>query len=45
MEKQRLFAGEARYGLRAEGEAFRIAWKRVDLLNSEAGPRGVSVLL
>jgi 3-phenylpropionate/cinnamic acid dioxygenase small subunit len=43
--EQRLFAGEAKYGLREHGDSFRIAWKRVDLINSEAGLRGVSVLL
>ena len=34
-EEQRWFAGRATWRLRAEGETFRIAAKRVDLLNAD----------
>lgn len=36
METQRVFGGEARHRLRREADRLRIAWKRVDLVNSEA---------
>lgn len=32
---QRLFAGRCRHGLRREGDALRIAWKRIDLVNCD----------
>jgi benzoate/toluate 1,2-dioxygenase beta subunit len=34
-DEQRCFAGRAAWRLRAEGDAFRIAAKRVDLLNAD----------
>jgi 3-phenylpropionate/cinnamic acid dioxygenase small subunit len=40
----RVFAGTARYGLRPEDGGFRIAWKRIDLIDSEAGLRGISIV-
>ncbi len=35
-DDQRTFAATLRHGLRRNGERWRIAWKRVDLVNSEA---------
>lgn len=44
-EEQRTFAGLATYRLVRAGGTFRIRRKRVDLVNSESGLRGVSILL
>lgn len=35
-DDQRTFGATVRHGLRRNGEGLRIAWKRVDLVNSEA---------
>lgn len=35
-DEQRLFAAECRHRLRRAGGTFRIAWKRVDLVNCDA---------
>lgn len=40
---QRHFAGTCLYGLARDGDGFRIRWKRVDLINSEAVHDGLSV--
>ena len=45
MEEQALFAGEALYALRYTGAGFNIVSKRVNLLNSEAGLRGIAGIL
>ncbi len=42
-DRQRLFGGTLRHGLRARGEGFAIAWKRVDLVNCDAAMDGLSV--
>lgn len=44
-EKQRLWAGLVEHRLRREGSSFRIARKRVDLVNSEGELDGLSILL
>lgn len=44
-EKQRLWAGLVEHRLRREGSSFRIARKRVDLVNSEGELDGISILL
>ncbi len=44
-DPQRVFAGEASYSLVPSNGSFKIRQKRVDLINSEAGLLGVSVLL
>ena len=42
----RLFAGTATWCLTgADADTFRIKWKRVDLINSEMGLYGVSILI
>lgn len=43
-EKQRLWAALVEHRLRRDGSAFRIAHKRVDLVNSEAELDGIAVL-
>jgi 3-phenylpropionate/cinnamic acid dioxygenase small subunit len=35
-DDQRTFGATVRHGLRKNGAGFRIAWKRIDLVNSEA---------
>ncbi|HEV2605763.1 MAG TPA: aromatic-ring-hydroxylating dioxygenase subunit beta [Microvirga sp.] len=45
LEDQRILAGEATYGLIDGADGLRIVWKRVDLITSEAGLRGVTVPL
>jgi len=42
---QRVFAGKCTYLLVPSGNSFRIRQKRVDLVNSEAGLHGASILL
>jgi 3-phenylpropionate/cinnamic acid dioxygenase small subunit len=42
---QRIFAGTLTYGLVAEGGGLKIRSKRIDLLNSEKGLFGVSIIL
>ena len=44
-EKQRLWAGLVEHQLRRERDSFRIARKRVDLVNSEGELEGISILL
>jgi 3-phenylpropionate/cinnamic acid dioxygenase small subunit len=41
----RLFAGTCQYGLRATDSSISILWKRVDLINSQMGLHGVSILI
>lgn len=41
--RQRLFGGTCRHGLRLDGGGFRIRWKRVDLVNCEAVHEGLNV--
>lgn len=40
----RIFAGTARYALIPNGSDFKIAWKRVDVIDSEAGTRGIAFM-
>ena len=44
-EKQRLYAALVEYRLRRKGDTFRIAHKRVDLVNSEGELDGIAILL
>ena len=44
-EKQRLWAGLVEHQLRRERDSFRIARKRIDLVNSEGELEGLSILL
>ena len=44
-EKQRLYGALVRHRLKRENGAFRIAHKRVDLVNSEAELDGIAILL
>jgi benzoate/toluate 1,2-dioxygenase subunit beta len=44
-EKQRLWAGLVEHRLVRSGDAFRIARKRIDLVNSEGEIEGLTVLL
>jgi 3-phenylpropionate/cinnamic acid dioxygenase small subunit len=44
-EKQRLWAGLVEHQLRRERDSFRIARKRIDLVNSEGELEGISILL
>jgi benzoate/toluate 1,2-dioxygenase beta subunit len=44
-EKQRLYGALVEHRLRREGESFRIAHKRVDLVNSEGELDGIAILL
>jgi len=44
-EKQRLWAGRVEHQLRRERDSFRIARKRIDLVNSEGELEGISILL
>ena len=41
----RIFAGAASWCLLPHEDGFRIRWKRVDLINSEMGMYGVSIIL
>jgi len=41
----RIFAGTITYGLVRQAQDLRIRWRRVDLINSEKGLHGVSILL
>lgn len=41
--RQRLFAATVRHGLVPDGNGFRIAWKRVDLVNCDGMQDGISV--
>ena len=41
----RIFAGTLTYGLVRQAADLRIRWRRVDLINSEKGLHGVSILL
>jgi benzoate/toluate 1,2-dioxygenase subunit beta len=43
-EKQRLYGALVEHRLRREGESFRIAHKRVDLVNSEGELDGIAIL-
>ena len=44
-EKQRLWAGLAEHRLQRNGDSFRIASKRIDLVNSEGEIEGLAILL
>lgn len=44
-EKQRLWAGLVEHQLRRERDSWRIARKRIDLVNSEGELEGISILL
>lgn len=44
-EKQRLYGALVTHRLRRNGDSFRIAHKRVDLVNSEGELDGISILL
>ncbi|MCW5770490.1 MAG: hypothetical protein KIT16_02555 [Rhodospirillaceae bacterium] len=44
-ESFRHFAGTITYGLVGDDGASRIRWRRVDLINSEKGLHGVSILI
>jgi 3-phenylpropionate/cinnamic acid dioxygenase small subunit len=44
-EKQRFWAGLVEHRLRRERDSFRIARKRIDLVNSEGEIEGISILL
>ena len=44
-DKQRLWAALVEHRLRRAGESFRIAHKRVDLVNSEGELEGIAILL
>jgi len=44
-EKQRLYGALVEHRLRPSGDTFRIAHKRVDLVNSEAELDGIAILL
>jgi 3-phenylpropionate/cinnamic acid dioxygenase small subunit len=43
-EKQRVWGGLVEHRLRREGKDFRIAHKRVDLVNSEGELDGIAIL-
>jgi len=43
LDNQRLFAGAQRHGLVRDGAGFKIAWKRVDLVNCDAMMEGITV--
>ena len=43
-EKQRLWGALVEHRLRRSGDSFRIAYKRIDLVNSEAELDGVAIL-
>jgi 3-phenylpropionate/cinnamic acid dioxygenase small subunit len=43
-DESRIFAGTSTYALMPASAGFLIAWKRVDLINSESGMRGVSIV-
>jgi benzoate/toluate 1,2-dioxygenase beta subunit len=42
-DNQRLFAGAQHHGLVRDGESYKIAWKRVDLVNCDAMMEGITV--
>jgi 3-phenylpropionate/cinnamic acid dioxygenase small subunit len=42
-DRQRLFAGSQHHGLATGGGTFRIAWKRVDLVNCDGMHDGITV--
>ena len=42
-DEQRLFAGAQFHGLVRKGEDYKIAWKRVDLVNCDAMMEGITV--
>jgi benzoate/toluate 1,2-dioxygenase beta subunit len=44
-DRQRLFAATVRHGLMPAGDAFRIGWKRVELVNSDGMHDGIVVPL
>jgi 3-phenylpropionate/cinnamic acid dioxygenase small subunit len=44
-ERQKLWAGRVEHQLRRERDSFRIARKRIDLVNSEGEIEGISILL
>ncbi len=44
-EKQRVYAALVEHRLRRQGDTFRIAHKRVDLVNSEGEIDGIAILL
>ena len=44
-DRQRLWAGLAEHRLRRERDSFRIAAKRIDLVNSEGELEGITILL
>ena len=44
-EKQRLWAGLVEHQLKRNGDSFRIARKRIDLVNSEGEIEGLAILL
>jgi 3-phenylpropionate/cinnamic acid dioxygenase small subunit len=41
--RKRIFAGRVRHGLVADGTAFRIAWKRVDLVDCDDALEGITI--
>lgn len=43
LQTQRLYGGTYRHALVRAGESFRIAWKRVDLVNADAAHEAMSV--
>lgn len=42
-DNQRVFAGRQQHRLKREGGGFRIAWKKVDLINSDSAFTGLAV--
>lgn len=44
-EGLRHFAGTITYGLVGSGDSRKIRWRRVDLVNSEKGMHGISILI
>jgi hypothetical protein len=44
-EKQRLYGALVEHRLRESGDTFRIAHKRIDLVNSEGELDGIAILL
>ena len=44
-EKQRIYGALVEHRLRKSGDTFRIAHKRVDLVNSEGEIDGIAILL
>jgi benzoate/toluate 1,2-dioxygenase beta subunit len=42
-QEQRLFAGAQFHGLVRDGDSYKIAWKRIDLVNCDAMMEGITV--